>query len=280
MKFIIITALLGLCLSTAYAQKKDLVAIADSIEREAKVLYLSEKASWHGTDIFMDKLKDKKSLIGSYISYDTGKGVNNVFFTKGDDPNVLSTITFTYNFDLNNYKLDTVSRKLTAKEKELVKLRQAALAIVRSDTSFQHYRNTSLNVITTMNSKKVYVVTAPTVNGLIILGNDYLLTFDKKNQLITKQKIHQDIQVYNTKPNDGQVAAIHTHLPSTGAYITATDICSLMLYKDFTGWERHMVRSKEFVSIWDMRKDILAILTVEALKKIDSDKSTLDATKN
>lgn len=280
MKTLKFTALFWICISTAFAQKKDLVAIAESIEHEAKVLYLSEKASWHGTDIFMDKLKDKKSLIGSYISYDTGKGVNNVFFAKGDDPEVLSTITFNYDLDLKNYKLDTVSRKLTKKEQELVKLRQAALAIVRTDTTFQRYRNTNLNIITTMNSKKVYVVTAPTVNGLIVLGNDYLLTFDKKNQLITKQKIHQDIQVFNVKPNDGQVAAIHTHLPSTGAYITATDICTLMLYKDFTSWGQHMVTSKDYVSIWDMKKDKLLILTAEAFEKINAAKSALDATKN
>jgi hypothetical protein len=280
MKKVLFAVFVMFIVNQVTAQKKDLVAIADSIEREAKILYLSEKASWHGTDIFMDKLKHKKSLIGSYISYDTGKGVNNVFFTKGDDPQVLSTITFNYNFDLNNYKLDTVSRKLTTKEKELVKLRQAALAIVRTDTTFQHYRNTSLNVITTMNSKKVYVVTAPTVNGLIILGNDYLLTFDKKNQLITKQKIHQDIQVFNTKPNDGQVAAVHSHLPTTGAYITATDICTLMLYKDFTSWDNHMVGSKDYVSIWDMKKDKLLILTVEAAKKISLTKTALDATRN
>jgi len=280
MKKILCVVLIVFITNQVFAQKKDLLAVADSIEREAKVLYRSEKASWHGTDIFMDKLKHKKGLIGSYISYDTGKGINNVFFTQGDDPDVLSTITFNNDFDLNNYKLDTVSRKLTSKEKELVKLRQAALAIVRTDTAFQHYKNTNLNVITTMNSKKVYVVTAPTANGIIVLGNDYLVTFDKKNQLITRQKIHKDVQVYNTNPNDGQVAAVHTHLPTTGAFITATDICTLMLYKDFTGWGQHMVRSKEYVSIWDMRKEKLAIITVEAAEKINISKAALDATKN
>jgi hypothetical protein len=142
MKRSIILILNILCLisTAAIAQTKDVTAVADSIQREATMLYRSEMASWYGTDIFLERFKSKKNLIGGYISYDTGKGVNNVFFGKGDDPAVLSTITFNYTFDVNNYGLDTLNRKLTSAEKELYKMRMAAQI---SSTPIR-----SLNIIT------------------------------------------------------------------------------------------------------------------------------------
>ena len=41
---------------------------AQPIVREGKELYRSEMASWYGTDIFLEKYKDKAN-IGGYFSY-------------------------------------------------------------------------------------------------------------------------------------------------------------------------------------------------------------------
>lgn len=136
--------LLTLCLlaQTAFAQKKNLEAIADSIQREAMVLYRSEMGSWHGTDIVLDKFKHKREQIGGYLSYDTGSGVNNIFFTKGEQPQVFSTITFGYDFNLQNYKLDSTLRNFTPVETELYAIRQKAAQALATDTIFKHYNNT------------------------------------------------------------------------------------------------------------------------------------------
>ena len=40
----------------------DLDSVARSIEEEASILYRSEMASWYGTDIFIEKLADKKEI--------------------------------------------------------------------------------------------------------------------------------------------------------------------------------------------------------------------------
>lgn len=53
------------------------------------------------------------------------------------------------------------------------------------------------------------------------------------------------------------VTTMHTHLPETGRFITATDICTLRLYEKFAAWKRHIVVSKTDVSIWDCEHDIL-----------------------
>src|SRR6478735_2281759 len=90
---------------------------ADSITNEGKMLYRSEWTSWHGTDIFLEKFKTKQSEIGGYLSYETPTCSNNVFFAKGEDPDVLVTIRFGKEQNSAVYTLDTNARKLNANEK-------------------------------------------------------------------------------------------------------------------------------------------------------------------
>ena len=42
---------------------------------------------------------------------------------------------------------------------------------------------------------------------------------------------------------------IHNHQEETGDFITATDICTLMLYEKFAKWKNHIVVSKKYMSI-------------------------------
>ena len=64
---------------------------------------------------------------------------------------------------------------------------------------------------------------------------------------------------------------MHSHLPSTGEYITATDICTLMLYEKYPGWKQYYVISPSYVSIWSCEKDELVILTKKAWDSINED---------
>src|ERR1700761_863867 len=95
---------------TNYLDRKSIDRITDSIYREGMTLYRSEWASWNGTDIFLDKCKPIKSRSGGYLSYDTGKELVNVFYSRDVSPVILATISFPYGFNPANYKLDTVVR--------------------------------------------------------------------------------------------------------------------------------------------------------------------------
>src|ERR1700741_3819108 len=76
------------------AQKEiDLEAITDSITAEGKRLYQSEMASWYGTDIFVANYKDR-TKIGGYLSYMDKDTARCIFFSKGDAPVVIGTISF------------------------------------------------------------------------------------------------------------------------------------------------------------------------------------------
>ncbi|PJJ79934.1 hypothetical protein [Mucilaginibacter auburnensis] len=259
----------------AIAQEIDLDKVADSIRAEAEVLYRSEFASWHGTDIFKEKCGSKLKQAGGYLSYDNGTNLINVFYSAQANTTVLATISFNYDFNPGNYKLDTTERVMNSNESALYKIRAAAIADMRKDTLYKLYNNTSLNPIPLVNKgkKMVYILTGPSVNGVVIFGNDYLLNFDDNNNITSKKTLHKNIiPIYtNTPDSKTTVAQMHTHLPETGDFITATDICTLRLYKPLSGWKQHYVTSKKYTSIWDGDKNDLLIMTNEALKRISED---------
>ncbi len=242
------------------------------IVEEGQKLYKSEMASWNGTDLFLEKYTNREN-IGGYFSY-TEKNENiNVFFSKADKPTIIGTIKFDDSFDVNKAFVDLTERDLTETEDEIYVLRKKALNIIQNDTIFKSYKNTNFNIIPLIEKKenKVYVLTGPSVNGVVIFGNDYLLTFDKKNNLKIARPLHKNIIPIEFNHNDGTEITMHSHLPETGELITATDICTLMLYGKSTGWKQHNVVSEKYMSIWNINTNNLFVMTMDAVKKINED---------
>jgi hypothetical protein len=144
---------------------------------------------------------------------------------------------------------------------------------INTDTLFKTYESTNLNLIPLINGKdkKVYVLTGPTETGVVIFGNDYLLTFDENNNVTIKKQLHKNIiPIYYGKLEEEE-GAMHTHLPETGDFITATDICTLMLYEKYAKWKTYNVVSKKYLNIWNCKTDQLTVITMEALERINKD---------
>jgi len=248
---------------------------AQPIVAEGKRLYKSEMASWYGTDLFLEKYKDRAN-IGGYFSYSDNGIAKCIFFSKADTPKVIGTISFDSTYNTKTATTDLTERNFTANENELYSIRKIALTTINSDTLFKTYKNTNLNLIPLINGneKKVYVLTGPQQNGVVIFGNDYLLTFDKDDNLITKKQLHKNIIPINYgKEEDGKEieGTMHSHLQETGDFITATDICTLMLYEKFTGWKQHNVVSKNYLNIWNCLTNELTVIPMSTVEKINKD---------
>lgn len=258
-----------LCLS-ANAQLKKLEKQAAAIEEEADKMYRSEMASWYGSDLFEEKFKDKNDIRGGYVSYSEGDMSKCVFISNAAKPKAIVTISFDSTYNIKTAVVDSSERELTDLESDLVDLRLKAKAIIQKDTIFKFYKNISFNIVPIIKGKekKVYVLSGPKVSGVVVFGNDYLMTFDKNNNLVATKRLHKNINPVEYK---NSVSAIHTHLKETGDFMTATDICTLRLYEKYTQWENYTVMSKDYVSIWDCKKDKLLILTMEAWQKISDD---------
>lgn len=246
------------------------------IVAEGKLLYKSEMASWYGTDLFLENFKDRDK-VGGYFSYSENGIAKCVFFSKASEPKVIGTISFDSTYDTRIAEIDLIERDFSNNELDLYEIRKLALTEIQTDTLFKTYKNTDLNLIPLINGneKKVYVLTGPQQTGVVIFGNDYLLTFNSDNKLLLKKRLHKNIIpiYYEEKVADGKQVeeAYHSHLPETGDYITATDICTLMLYEKTAKWKRYNVVSKKYLNIWDCEKNELNVISMDVIEKINKD---------
>lgn len=265
---------LFILVQNATAQKNALRKIADSINAEGETLYRSEWASGHSTQIFASGFGEKKCLSGGYFSYETKKEMTTIFFSKANDPLVLATVKFGHSLDSSKYSLDTTTRKFNEIEKDLYAIRLKAAQAVSNDTLFKFYQNTSLNLVPIIKNgaKKVYVITAQTVPDEVLLGNDYLINFDKDNDIIKKTKLHNNLIPLGTGGKDAIKASSHQHLGETSPFITATDICAFKLWKAKTTWVISFIVSAGYVSAWHFRDEFLEILTQAEWEKIMKNK--------
>src|SRR5690606_20223876 len=137
--------------------QKNLRKIAEPIIEEGFKLYQSEMASWHGTDLFMDSYPLKEN-IGGYFSYVIDASAICIFFSKSENPKVIGQITFDKTFNLDNAKIDLNERNFTENEQEIYDVRTKALRIIQTDSFFQTYENTNLNIFSIVENKvkKVY----------------------------------------------------------------------------------------------------------------------------
>lgn len=249
---------------------------AKPIVDEGKRLYKSEMASWYGTDLFLENYKDRAN-IGGYFSYSDNGVSKCIFFSKADKPKVIGTISFDSTYNTKTAQTDLIERDFTANEDDIYSIRRIALATINSDTLFKTYKNTNLNIIPLIynGERKVYVLTGPEQNGVVVFGNDYLLTFDNENNLTSKRQLHKNIIPinYGGKEEEGKEieGTIHSHLPETGDFITATDICTLMLYEKFAKWKQHNVVSKNYLNIWNCLTDQLVVIPMGTIDKINKD---------
>jgi vacuolar-type H+-ATPase subunit F/Vma7 len=245
----------------------------DKILKEGQLLYRLEKASWYGTDFLFDRFPNKRNQIGGYLSY---QGDNNKIFTIFFERNFTSHVLVRFQFDsLPKQKpigIDTINLIANQTESDLIQIRQDALEKINtnSDKFFSFYKNTSYNIIPviTQTERKVYSITGPQTSGVVLIGNDYLFKYDSENNFISKEKIHNTLIQLPAKMDSARnaIATMHSHVIS--GIIDPTDICTLLLYRDFVEWKQHYVISSKYVSIFDLNKEELVIMKKKDWEKI------------
>lgn len=245
---------------------------AQPIVEEGKRLYKSEMASWYGTDIFRKKYKTPEKM-GGYFSFTKGEITKCVFFSQEEKPKVLGMVSFKGEVLLENSELSMEERELTDLENSYYTLRKNTLIELEKDTIFQFYQNTRPNIIPIIEGgrKRVYIMTAPTVSGIVIFGNDYLLTFNKNNEVLTKKALHQNIIPIEYSDDEKEDSSYHLHSDETEQHITATDICTLMLYGKYTKWKQHNVHSDDYLSMWNCESNKLVVMPQKTLDDIYKD---------
>ena len=261
-------ALFFICINGFSQSQEELVAKAKEIVKEANEIYNRERASWVATDILLKETKGNFDNMGGYFSYpDVDGTIKCIFFSNTAPVKVLYTMSTDTLFKVKKFKIDKKAREFTSMEKDIYDLRKASFDRISSDTTFKLYKKTEMNVVPIINgnTRKAYVLTATSVNGTVLFGNDYLITFDKNNTITEIEKLHSalipmeyatDKKAEKEDPHGG----IHTHLPGKSPYMTPTDICTARLYKEYTKWKELAVVSEKYSSLYLIDTNALIII--------------------
>jgi hypothetical protein len=257
--------------TASFSQNKE----TERILEEGKLLFRLEKGSWYGTDDMLARFETKKDSVGGYLSYETDNSqINTIFFSKFESDKILVRYSFDSLPKVKPIKIDTTNNIASELEKNLILIRQDAKdrASSNEDEFFTYYENTALNFIPVIkgNERNVFVLTGSQVSDLVLIGNDYKLSYDKKNKFDKKMKIHNSILQFPYNSGDKEnkmVETFHSHIVTE--YISSTDICTLLLYKNYVEWNKHIVMNKKEVSIFDMEKETLFTMKRKAWERID-----------
>ncbi|MBN1952208.1 MAG: hypothetical protein JW801_13490 [Bacteroidales bacterium] len=239
-----------------------------------ELLYRLELGSWYGTDNFIANFPDLRDSIGGYLSYvNSENNVVTIFFSRTIPVQILVRFTFEGIPNMIPISVETDNRQATSLESDLIRIRMDAIRRIQNDAQgfFSVYENTSLNPIPliTRGERLVYILTATNESGYLFIGNDYLLTYDKANNFKKQKKIHNSLLQFSYEGSgnaEDKALTYHSHVLSEA--IDVTDICTLLLYRNYLKWDQHYVISKKYVSIFDMKAGQLVIMKRKAWDKL------------
>lgn len=268
--YVLAGALLALPLRAALAQPS-LETTRQNLLREGLALYTSERASWVATDL-LQATRFNTQQIHSYFSYPTpGDSVRTVFVGgTAAAPQILAA----YSFPAGNIRPASAhrsgARALTTREQQLLAIRAKSMKDVARIAGFEVPATTSLNPVLLEKGAEtwVYVLTGATAAGTVPLGNDYLLRYDSAGRLTHKSKLHSSLISIGKAPAGQSVAAtLHTHLSGAAAFITPSDICTLLLYRPQLPGKQHLVLGEKYVSVFTPADATLTLLTRKAFEQ-------------
>lgn len=233
-----------------YSQDKDLQKSRIAILEEGLLLYKLEKASWHGTDILVHDNSALINQIAGYLSYVESDTTKTIFWNKTDQ--IILTVSFDSIPNEKSGIANTQVRIPTTKETDLIALRNAAFEKLskNEDKFFTFYERTNPNLIPLITPKEriVFILTGSTEKQLCI-GNDYKLWFNDKNKVTKKAQLHKSLIPIGAE--DNSVGTYHSHILADQPFMTSTDICTFLLYKDILHMSKHTVVSDKYTSIFD-----------------------------
>lgn len=238
--------------------------ISETISLGTK-LYRLEKSNWYAVSVYAASPENRNN-VGGYFSYMQKDSTMCVFFSRDQDPHIIATVSFDSTYNTETAKLIAKNRAFTTFENQLFEMRNEAFVRVYGDTSFVKYPKTNLNLIPLIENdkKKVYVLCEPKQNGVVIFGNDFILDLNADNKIEKTTALHKEFnQVPFANEDPGSDSTHHIHIPGEGQLLTATDICTLLLYETLAHWKKHTLVTGEYVSTWDCTNHTLQVVPVK-----------------
>lgn len=271
MKNLLIILLLNYFALHSFGQV-DLNIESQNILEKGFKLYKLERSAWISSDSIVNKIKDIN--ISGFVSYFDTNTIKVIFYEKINDDDFLIHFTLEYDtsikvkyLNINDHK-----RKPESEEKNYIELRESTLDLISHfEKLYTNYENTGKNIaiLKEKGKYKIYLMTGSTEYGILPIGNDYEFECKENSTIIEFVcKIHQNYLPINLIDIPKNIkASMHTHSNKSSDFITPTDICTMMLYKDFFTIKEHIVVSGKYVSVFNNENLKLLIMNKEEYNK-------------
>jgi len=221
--------------------EKELETALDSILKEGNLLYKYEKSAWISTDLASNTpiLNNR----GGYFTYEIDSKIKTIIL--GKNQNCIAEYIFTTDFDEpDSILLD--ERDFNPIEDKLLKIREKIikqLSDKKYNVRIPNGYSPNFILLPFREGYKLYMIMGTSQSDVIPFGNDYLFIADKNGKIKKWQKFHSGLIFAPTTYKGAEVTShSHSHLRTT-PLITATDICTFMLYAPFTEMEEFSVYS-------------------------------------
>ncbi len=254
MRYIIIGLLAittGLCYGQTTLTDQEIKQKTDSILKEGTMLYQFERAAWVSSDLAMEREYVKQNT-GGYLVYLTNDTIRTIFYDKAEKQSLVEFFYFK-TFD-SPILIRSHIRDLTINESNLIETRKKIFAeIIKEKHPVGAPQGYTLNNQIIPNGKgyKLYFLTGTSQNNIIPLGNDYIFHADENGKIVSWKRFHSRLLPLPSKGENGSAVKglINSHLV-TEPFISATDICTFMLYGKFYGLKTCSVLSTALSKIF------------------------------
>ncbi len=254
---------------TTVAFGQDLEQLSNKILAEGIELYRNEKASWISTDSVPEA---DRELVNGYFSYSDGKNYFSIYVDKTDKSAVYK---FTFS-PVGNLEIELIQTEknipLSESEINILSVRKKAVGL--SSMWYQQFGYTQIvnpNIIIYRTEPEfiVYAIPGAKQHGLLPIGGDLRMTFKPDGELNRIDPIHNNLIPLNTDTPEETAYMAHEHRGKRLAkeYMTSTDVCTLLLYRQFLKEEKHLSVHKKFISEFYYNEPRLVIRqNIEKLK--------------
>lgn len=231
----------------------------DSILVEGNLLYFYEKAAWISFDMALEQPQVRDNF-ESYLTYQTGKAIKTIFLGKNMEK-CIAEYTFITDFDTPEF-IQLTERNLSDYEKKLIYIRERIFnKLGDKEYDLGVPEGFSLNFILLPYGKKYkfYVLTGTSQSNIIPFGNDYLFIADDYGNIEKWRKFHTGmIPAYTEMEGYKVVKYTHSHT-SLHPLISATDICTFMLYGPLYDLDKFSVYSEGKYMEYDLETNTIEV---------------------
>lgn len=245
----LITLFLSIISLTIFSQESNLDLEANRLLKKgidySKIISANE--------LTLSEVNKEKDFVFSYYS---NNQITSIVFSKNqENKQILQTIV--YSDSLTIIQNDKTTREKSSNEELFIKMYYNMYA---STMYFPHLPK-DFWVIIERNSDGFNSLMFPQQNDNknIIFGNDYLFVYKQNGEFKDFKHLHNNpIPMPLNKPNDVEII-LHTHTNRNSKFISELDIANMIICKDKLQWTEHIVVSKKYVSIFNLKSMTLKI---------------------